>query len=92
MHPSGALAAYEWSFDDLNPPVHAWSCWRVYQITAKATGKKDTVFLERCFMKLLVSIVLARRRCEETKRAVGSLRLESLPSDHVTEYVLHPSR
>ena len=23
MHPNGALPAYEWSFDDVNPPVHA---------------------------------------------------------------------
>jgi hypothetical protein len=55
MHPSGALSAYEWNFDDINPPVHAWSCWRVYQITAQATGKKDVVFLERCFHKLLIN-------------------------------------
>jgi len=23
MHPNGQLPAYEWSFDDANPPVHA---------------------------------------------------------------------
>ena len=23
QHPNGALPAYEWSFDDVNPPVHA---------------------------------------------------------------------
>ncbi|MGC4030986.1 MAG: hypothetical protein QM754_04465 [Tepidisphaeraceae bacterium] len=30
MHPSGQLPAYEFSFSDVNPPVHAWACWRVY--------------------------------------------------------------
>ena len=25
MHPNGALPAYEWNFDDVNPPVHAWA-------------------------------------------------------------------
>src|SRR5262249_17863332 len=24
MHPNGQLPAYEWAFDDVNPPVHAW--------------------------------------------------------------------
>ena len=25
MHPNGQLPAYEWNFDDVNPPVHAWA-------------------------------------------------------------------
>ena len=25
MHPNGQLPAYEWAFDDVNPPVHAWA-------------------------------------------------------------------
>ena len=25
MHPNGQLPAYEWSFSDVNPPVHAWA-------------------------------------------------------------------
>ena len=32
MHPSGQLPAYEWSFDDVNPPVHAWAARRVFEI------------------------------------------------------------
>ncbi len=34
MHPSGQMPAYEWNFGDVNPPVHAWACWRVYKIAA----------------------------------------------------------
>jgi hypothetical protein len=55
MHPNGQLPAYEWAFDDVNPPVHAWACWRVYQIDRKLQGKADIDFLERCFHKLLMN-------------------------------------
>lgn len=54
MHPSGAMPAYEWNLRDVNPPVHAWACWRVYKISGVA-GKRDTQFLERAFQKLLIN-------------------------------------
>jgi hypothetical protein len=54
MHPSGKLPAYEWSFDDANPPVHAWAVWRVYKL-AGAKGARDRLFLERAFHKLLIN-------------------------------------
>jgi hypothetical protein len=54
MHPNGQIPAYEWNFSDVNPPVHAWSCWRVYQITKNA-GFRDREFLARCFQKLLLN-------------------------------------
>jgi hypothetical protein len=55
MHPNGQLPAYEWGFDNVNPPVHAWAAWRVYKIDAKATGVKDYEFLQRVFHKLLLN-------------------------------------
>ena len=54
MHPNGQLPAYEWNFSDVNPPVHAWSVWRVYKI-ASEKGERDLDFLERAFQKLLVN-------------------------------------
>ena len=54
MHPNGQIPAYEWKFSDVNPPVHAWACWRVYKISAPA-GQRDREFLERCFQKLLLN-------------------------------------
>jgi hypothetical protein len=54
MHPNGQLPAYEWNFSDVNPPVHAWACWRVYKIAGRA-NHRDTLFLERCFQKLLLN-------------------------------------
>ncbi len=55
MHPNGELPAYEWSFSDVNPPVHAWATWRVYKIDEKITGKGDISFLEEVFHKLLLN-------------------------------------
>ena len=51
MHPNGQVPAYEWAFGDVNPPVHAWATWHVYEMD----GKKDTDFLKRVFNKLLLN-------------------------------------
>jgi hypothetical protein len=56
MHPNGQLPAYEWEFGDVNPPVHAWAAWRVFQIDRKQRGDKgDLAFLERVFHKLMLN-------------------------------------
>jgi hypothetical protein len=55
QHPNGQIPAYEWEFSDLNPPVHAWACWRVYNIEKDRSGVADTEFLEKCFQKLLIN-------------------------------------
>ena len=54
MHPNGQIPAYEWEFGDVNPPVHAWACWRVYQLTGPP-GKRDRAFLARAFHRLLLN-------------------------------------
>jgi hypothetical protein len=51
MHPNGQIPAYEFSFSDANPPVHAWSALHVF----RATGGRDRVFLARVFQKLLLN-------------------------------------
>jgi hypothetical protein len=51
MHPSGQLPAYEWSFDDVNPPVQPLAALRVFDID----GGTDHEFLERLFHKLLIN-------------------------------------
>ncbi len=61
MHPNGQLPAYEWAFGDVNPPVHAWATWRVFQIDRKQRRAKnpddpgDLAFLERVFHKLMLN-------------------------------------
>ena len=54
MHPNGQLAAYEWEFGDVNPPVHAWAVWRVYKISGRGESR-DREFLESAFQKLLLN-------------------------------------
>ena len=51
MHPNGQLPAYEWSFSDVNPPVHAWAALQVFAID----GSTDFDFLERMLHKLLLN-------------------------------------
>ncbi len=61
MHPNGQLPAYEWAFGDVNPPVHAWAVFRVFQIDRRQrresnpTDVGDVLFLERVFQKLLLN-------------------------------------
>ncbi len=54
MHPNGQIPAYEFAFGDVNPPVHAWACWRVYKMTGPRGGR-DRIFLARVFQKLLIN-------------------------------------
>ncbi len=51
QHPNGALAAYEWNFDDVNPPVQAWAALEVFAID----GARDLAFLNRIFDKMLIN-------------------------------------
>jgi hypothetical protein len=53
--PNGQLPAYEWEFSDVNPPVHPWACWRVFQIDWRLNGVPDAEFLESAFHKLLMN-------------------------------------
>src|SRR5439155_20928571 len=55
MHPNGQLPAYEFAFDGVNPPVHAWAAWRTYKMTG-ARGQRDRAFLERVFQKLVLNV------------------------------------
>jgi hypothetical protein len=61
MHPNGQLPAYEWAFGDVNPPVHGWAAWRVFQMDRKQRQKEDPcypgdlAFLERVFHKLMLN-------------------------------------
>jgi hypothetical protein len=56
LHPNGQMPAYEWNFGDVNPPVHAWAIWFVYQIDRELHGGTgDAFFLEQSFQKLLLN-------------------------------------
>jgi hypothetical protein len=55
LHPSGQVPAYEWNFSDVNPPVHAWATYFLYQLDARRTGTPDLPFLKTVFNKLLLN-------------------------------------
>ncbi|MGJ8672175.1 MGH1-like glycoside hydrolase domain-containing protein [Rubritalea sp.] len=54
LHPNGQIPAYEWSFSDVNPPVHAWAVWEVHQILER-NGIADLDWLERAVQKLCLN-------------------------------------
>jgi hypothetical protein len=77
MHPNGQLPAYEWSFGDVNPPVHAWAALRVFEID----GRRDYDFLERVFHKLLLNFTWWVNRKDAAGRNVfegGFLGLDNI--------------
>ncbi|MCU7846263.1 MAG: glucosidase [Candidatus Thiodiazotropha sp. (ex Monitilora ramsayi)] len=55
LHPNGQIPAYEWSFGDVNPPVHAWGTLKVYRAERIQRGEGDRRFLQRVFHKLLLN-------------------------------------
>src|SRR6266542_21314 len=54
MAPSGQLAAYEYDFGDVNPPVHAWACRKLLTF-GTGRAEADVAFLRRVFPKLLMN-------------------------------------
>ena len=82
MHPNGELPAYEWKFDDANPPVHAWAAYRVFEIERRARGGPgDLDFLKRVFHKLLLNFTWWVNRKDAQGRNVfqgGFLGLDNI--------------
>ncbi|HEX3856268.1 MAG TPA: glucosidase [Verrucomicrobiae bacterium] len=87
MHPNGQLPAYEWAFDDVNPPVHAWATFRVFQIDRKQRRESnpddpgDLFFLERVFQKMLLNFTWWVNRKDEQGRNIfqgGFLGLDNI--------------
>jgi hypothetical protein len=80
MAPNGQIPAYEFAFQDVNPPVHAWACWRVYKMTG-SRGERDRTFLARAFHKLLLNFTWWVNRKDLTGKHVfggGFLGLDNI--------------
>ncbi len=81
MHPNGQIPAYEWQLGDVNPPVHAWSAMRVYQIERRVFGHGDRAFLEGIFLKLMLNFTWWVNRKDTAGRNVfegGFLGLDNI--------------
>src|SRR5678816_4687536 len=55
QHPNGQLPAYEWNFDDVNPPVHAWAALFNYRLNRRSLGDQAVPFLKRTFNMLVTN-------------------------------------
>ena len=81
MHPNGQIPAYEWAFGDVNPPVHAMSCLKVFNIDKQKTGKPDIDFLKKAFNKLCLNFTWWVNRKDKNGKNVfegGFLGLDNI--------------
>ena len=80
LHPNGQVPAYEWNFGDVNPPVHAWATWFVYQADKRTHGG-DLQFLKNSFQKLVLNFTWWVNRKDPSGRNVfegGFLGLDNI--------------
>jgi len=84
LHPNGQLPAYEWNFGDVNPPVHAWAAYYVYQMCKSPAGEpsaSDLAFFKHAFQKLLMNFTWWVNRKDQLGRNVfegGFLGLDNI--------------
>ena len=81
LHPNGQIPAYEWSFSDVNPPVHAWATIFTYRLEQTRRGAGDTRWLKKCFQKLLLNFTWWVNRKDRSGRNVfegGFLGLDNI--------------
>ena len=55
QHGNGQYPAYEWNFDDANPPVLAWAALVVYRHDLAQKGQGDYEFLAEMFHSLMLN-------------------------------------
>ncbi len=55
QHGNGQYPAYEWNFNDANPPVLAWSTLVVYRHDLEQKGQADYEFLAEMFHSLMLN-------------------------------------
>jgi hypothetical protein len=81
LHPNGQIPAYEWSFSDVNPPVHAWATIFTYRMEQLRHGNGDIKWLKKCFQKLLLNFTWWVNRKDRSGRNVfegGFLGLDNI--------------
>jgi hypothetical protein len=81
MHPNGQVPASEWNFGDVNPPVHAWSAYLLYQLDKQRSGRGDLTFLKNIYNKLLINFTWWVNRKDPLGRNVfegGFLGLDNI--------------
>ncbi len=49
MKPDGQVPAYEWAFDDVNPPLQVWAGLKIAEYELETFGTVDHAFMRRLF-------------------------------------------
>jgi hypothetical protein len=70
-HPNGQMAAYEWNFSYVNPPVHAWATLFLHYIEDEL-GRADVHFLEQSFHGLMRNFTWWANRRDPQGRSIFS--------------------
>jgi hypothetical protein len=81
MHPNAQIPAYEYGFDEANPPVHGWASWRVFMMDRDLTGIADYTFLKRILNKLALNFTWWVNRRDDGGRNIfqgGFLGLDNI--------------
>jgi hypothetical protein len=81
LHPNGQIPAYEWTFSDVNPPVHAWASIFLYMTEKILRGEGDIDFLKNVFSKLELNFTWWVNRKDRDGRNVfegGFLGLDNI--------------
>ncbi|MEO7119871.1 MAG: glucosidase [Ginsengibacter sp.] len=81
MNPQGQLPAYEWNFSDVNPPVHAFAAFKIYQTEKAMYGQGDLEFLKKTFQKLIINFTWWINRKDERGNSIfegGFLGLDNI--------------
>ncbi len=81
LHPNGQIPAYEWAFEDVNPPVHAWAALEIFRMEKAQRGKGDLEFLHKIFNKLILNYGWWLNRKDPDNRSVfegGFLGLDNI--------------
>jgi hypothetical protein len=75
------MPAYEWNFNDVNPPVQAYASMKIYEIEKKKTGVGDINFLKRIFQKLSINFTWWANRKDKENNYIfegGFLGLDNI--------------
>lgn len=70
QHPHGQIPAYEWSFGDTNPPVHAWAAWKVYHLDRMRSGVADRDFLAKVYQSATLNAMWWLNQKDSSNRGV----------------------
>ncbi len=72
MRANGQLPANEWNLNESDPPVQAWTAWRLYRQEKERAGQGDSDFLQRAFHKLLLNYAWWLNRKDSAGRDILS--------------------